>query len=245
MRKPIATLILSVMGTAAFAGPDEYLFLPIVEQGEREIDLKIGRADFRDGFESAVTFGVGAAIAPRWFIEGYGVWEKGAGKSSEFKGLEFESKVQLTDTGEYPIDVGIIAELELPRDHKAQREFVLGPMFQTETGHVQYNLNVIFERTFGGQLDVGEDRNTVLRYQGQVKYRLQPTFEFGVQAFGEVGKWDDWERRDEQTHNIGPAVFGKFSVGERRFIVYNAAWLFGATDASPDRTFRAQIELEF
>lgn len=245
MNKHIAALLLSVMGSAAFAGPDEYLFSPIVEQGEKEIDMKLGRAQSGHEVESAGTLGFGTTVAPRWFFEAYGVWEKPVSADYEFKGFEFESKYQLTETGEYPIDLGVIAELEIPRDHKAQREFVLGPLLQTETGRMQYNLNVLLERTFGGELDPGEHRDTVLRYQGQIKYRQQPEFEFGVQAFGEVGKWNDWASRKEQTHKIGPAVFGKISVGERRFLVYNAAWLFGATDASPDNTLRAQIEFEF
>ncbi len=40
-----------------------------------------------------------------------------------------------------------------------------------------------------------------------------PTFEYGLQGFGEVGKWDDWESSSDQQHKAGPAIFGKLPVG--------------------------------
>ena len=245
MYKPIAALLLSVMGPAAFAGPQEYVFTPIVEEGEREVDLKFGRATDQNDYEGQGSIGFGTAVTSRWFVEGYGVWERAAGAHSRFTAFEFESKFQFTNTGEYPVDVGLITELEIPRDSSGQREFVIGPLLQAESGRVQYNFNVLFERKFGGELAPGEDRDTVLRYQGQVKYRLQPEFEFGLQALGEVGKWNDWESRRDQAHRIGPAVFGKVHIGEGRKIVYNAGWLFGATRATPDNSFRLQVEFEF
>ena len=245
MRNLIAALCMSVMGTAALAGPAEYMFTPNVEQGEREIDFKFGRANNAGDYEAQGSIGFGAAVASRWFVEAYGVWEKAPGEHTRFAAFELENKFQLTETGQFPIDVGLIMELEIPRESSEQREFVVGPLLQAETGRVQCNFNVLFERKFGGELNPGEDRDTVLRYQGQIKYRLQPAFEFGVQAFGEVGKWNDWEARDDQAHRIGPAVFGMFHIGARRRLVYNAAWLFGATRATPDNTFRLQVEMEF
>jgi hypothetical protein len=40
-------------------------------------------------------------------------------------------------------------------------------------------------------------------------------------------------------------VFGKFKVGERETLRYNAAWLVGANKGAPDNTLRMQIEYEF
>ena len=42
-----------------------------------------------------------------------------------------------------------------------------------------------------------------------------------------MGKWNDWDKQADQSHRIGPAVFGKFALGNRQAIRYNAAWLFG------------------
>ena len=70
-------------------------------------------------------------------------------------------------------------------------------------------------------------------------------FEYGLQGFGEMGKWDQWSSQDERVHKVGPAVFGKLPLGGRQAIRYNAAWLVGASNAAPDNTFRMQVEYEF
>ena len=88
--------------------------------------------------------------------------------------------------------------------------------------------------------------NTEIGYQWQVKYRWQPAFEFGLQGFGEMGKWNHWEPSREQNHRVGPAIFGKVKLGEgREAIRYNAALLFAASHAAPKSTFRMQAEYEF
>jgi len=60
-----------------------------------------------------------------------------------------------------------------------------------------------------------------------------------------IRKWNDWNKQIDQIHWVGPAVFGKFSLGNRQAIAYNAAWLFGTGNAAPDNTFRMEVEYEF
>jgi hypothetical protein len=50
--------------------------------------------------------------------------------------------------------------------------------------------------------------------------------------------------RAEQSHRVGPAVFGKVKLEGRQSIRYNAAWLVGS-NAAAHRTFRLQTEYEF
>jgi hypothetical protein len=40
-------------------------------------------------------------------------------------------------------------------------------------------------------------------------------------------------------------VFGKFHLGNKQAIVYNAALLFGVTSAAADRILRLQVEYEY
>ena len=139
------------------------------------------------------------------------------------------------------MDVGFIAEIEVPNDRDEGIELKVGPLFQTESGMWQYNANLLFEKKF----DAAVSSPTEIGYQWQVKYRWQPRFEYGLQGFGEMGKWDDWEPADEQSHKAGPAVFGKVHLSDRTALKYNAAWLLGLSDGAPDNTFRLQVELEF
>ena len=103
------------------------------------------------------------------------------------------------------------------------------------------NANLLFQRNYGA----ASANDLLFKYQWQAKYRWKPELEFGVQAFGDMGTVDRWSSQDEQSHRVGPAIFGKLPFGGRRAIKYNAAWLMGTTKAAPDNTLRLQVEYEF
>jgi hypothetical protein len=69
--------------------------------------------------------------------------------------------------------------------------------------------------------------------------------EYGLQGFGGVGPLAHWSSKDDQSHTLGPAVFGRLRSGPRDFIKHNAGLLFGATNGSPRTTLRLQTEYEF
>ena len=228
----------------AFAGAADYVYTPTVEYGEREIDFKAGASSPVDGYRSqAASIGLGYGATEYWFTEAYLKQERDSGDIANI--AEWENKFQLTATGEYPVDVGVITELEAPLSAGAPWEFKFGPLFQTEFGKLQLNGNLLFERAFGMTDESGEPYSTDFSYQWQIKYRWQPSLEFGAQGFGDMGKWNDWNAPADQSHRLGPAVFGKFALGDKQAIRYNAAWLFGTGGAAPDDTFRMQVEYEF
>lgn len=241
-RKLLLCLGLVHAGFAA-ASPAEYVFVPAVEYGEKEIDFKFGTAKDEDGVrEHAASIGFGYGATENWFTELYLIRETAG--SDGITLAEWENKFQLTEPGKYPIDVGFITEIEIPlSNHDEPYELTIGPLFQTEFGKLQLNGNVLFTNHFGGA--DGADHTTELGYQWQAKYRLQQEFEVGLQGMGDMGRWDHWENSDEQNHRMGPAVFGKFAVGQHQAIRYNAAWLLGMSDAAPNNTFRMQVEYEF
>ena len=227
-----------------FAGAADYVYTPAVEYGEREIDFKLGATSPTAGNRmQGVSLGYGYGAKEYWFTEGYVKQEREGGGIANL--AEWENKFQLTDTGEYPVDVGLITELEAPLSANTPWEFKLGPLFQTEFGKLQLNGNLLFERAFGMTDESGVPYSTNFGYQWQAKYRWQPVLEFGMQGFGDMGKWNDWDKQADQSHRIGPAVFGKFALGNRQAIRYNAAWLFGTGNAAPDNTIRMQVEYEF
>lgn len=226
------------------AGPADYLYTPMVEYGEKEIDFKYGSARQPDGtLRQVASLGVGYGAKEYWFTEVY--FKRGRNGSQESNSVEWENKFQLTEAGEYPLDLGFITELEAPLSSNAPWEVRLGPLLQSDFGRVQLNGNLLFERAFGKTDESGVPFSTNLGYQWQVKYRWQPVFEFGMQGLGEVGKWNNWSKSAEQLHQMGPAIFGKLPLGARQAIKYNAAWLMGVNHATPGHTVRMQAEYEF
>ena len=228
----------------AYAGAADYVYTPAVEYGEREVDVKLGATSPVAGNRAqSASIGFGYGAKEYWFTEVYLKQERNGSSIANL--AEWENKFQLTSTGEYPVDVGLITELEAPLSSNTPWEFKFGPLFQTEFGMLQLNGNLLFARAFGKADESGVPYSTNFSYQWQAKYRWQPTLEFGVQGLGEMGKWNDWNKQADQSHRIGPAIFGKFALGNRQAIKYNAAWLIGASNAAPDHTVRMQVEYEF
>lgn len=230
--------------TPAFASPADYVYTPAVVQGEREIDIKQGVSSPAAGNSAqALSLGFGYGATEHWFTEVYLKQERNGNQDSTL--AEWENKFQLTETGEYPVDAGLVTELEAPVSSRAPWELRIGPLFQTDFGKLQLNGNLLFARSFGRADETGIPFVTNFSYQWQVKYRWKVELEFGMQGLGDMGKWNNWSTQTDQIHRAGPAIFGKFALGNGRAIKYNAAWLFGTGRSAPANTLRTQLEYEF
>jgi hypothetical protein len=237
-------LVAGVLLSPAFAlaGPADYVYTPIVEYGEREIDFKAGTAgNGGDPRESAASIGFGYGATEWWFTELYAKYKWENNEGGKFDAIEWENKFQLTETGKYPVDLGFLVEIERPQNHAEGWEVKWGPLLQSEFGKIQVNANFLFQRSYQSE----EPSDMHFLYQWQAKYRWLAPFEFGLQGFGDMGKWDQWAPTEEQSHKAGPAIFGKIPIADHQAIKYNAAWLIGMTKATPDNTFRMQVEYEF
>ncbi len=244
MKRWLAFLPAALLSGAAFAGPADYIYTPAVQYGERELDLKYGATTpTTQGSAQGLSIGVGYGASEHWFTELYVKNERVGASQATL--AEWENKFQLTEIGEYPVDVGFVTELEAPIKGEAPREIRLGPLFQTELGKLQLNGNLLFGHSFGGADEGGPANTTVFGYQWQAKYLWRRTLDFGLQGFGETGKWNKWGTTDQQNHRLGPAVMGTLALGGRQVLCYNAAWLFGVSRAAPNHTFRTQVEYEF
>ncbi len=241
-RLPVRLALLTLVWFApvAHADPDDYVATPAVEYGEREIELRLGTAAASDANRhAAASLAFGYGVTPWWFTEIYGKWNRGG--ATRFDAFEWENRFQLTEPGQYFADLDLLVEIERPRNRADGDELRLGPLLQKDFGTMQANVNVLLERHYRS----AAPEVTELGYQWQLKYRWRPAFEFGAQGLGEVGQWNDWATGHEQQHVVGPAIFGKFNLGGRQALKYDAALLFKASGAAPARTLRAQLEYAF
>lgn len=229
---------------ASVAGSADYVDTPDITQGEREFGVKYGSAAPLAGNPmQAAGIGLGYGVTDSWATEVILKRERTGRQDATL--LEWENRFLFAEMGKYPVDVGLLSELEAPLAGHAPWELRLGPMFQTTSGKFQWNANVLFVRAFGAVDEFGVPFNTNLAYQWQMKYHWQADLQYGLQGMGELGKWNNWYKQAEQNHRVGPAVFGSFLLGNQQSVKYNAAWLFGTTAASPNHTFRMQADYEF
>lgn len=246
MKTPTVLCLLlgSLLSNFAHAGPADYLYNPIVKKGEYEFGLSYGNISGtapQQAQAGKVSLGYGAS--ERWFTE-LGIKREQA-TGAEVSIVTLENKFQFFETGQYAVDAGLITELEIPVSGIAPWEFKFGPLLQTEFQQWQLNGNLLFRHPFDAQHKTGATYTTTFDYQLQLKYRMQDTLELGAQALGDLGKWNQWDARNQQNHRIGPAVFGRIKFADHHALKYNAAWLRGTGSAVPHHTFRMQLEYEF
>jgi len=237
-----AVLVVLTASNPARAEPNDYVLLPAVVQGERALELKLGSADGPGPRDSAGSVSLEYAPTDWWATEFYVQFHHSGPDRTGYDAVEWENRFQLTEPGQYAADWGMVLEIEKPRDPNEGWHVNAGPLIQGSfDSRWQWNFNPMIAQTWSG----ASPATTDLAYQAQLKYRYQPAFEVGVQGFGDLGPWYHWSAMDAQSHNLGPAVFGRWPMGGRQVLYYNMGWLFGLTSATPHNTLRAQIEFEF
>ena len=238
-------LALALSGhTAQGVDASDYLLLPTVVQGEREIDWRSGFASAGASANAQADYalGVGYGVTAHWFTELAVHYGERRGSTLQFRDIAWENILQLAEPGEWPLDVGISLEVERSQRSQDQLNVTGGVLLQKEFGLIQANLNILLTHVVEGPAPT----TTRVQFQGQLKYRYSEPLEFGVQAFSNVSSsGTTWAPYSNQVHRIGPVALGKFKFGHERSLAYNAAFLFGTTDRSSDRTLRLQIEYEF
>jgi hypothetical protein len=235
--------ILMLSWVNARADPNDYVLMPTVTQGERELDLKFGTASRGAGTDPAraAGLGFGYGVTANWFTEATVQYVRESNAGTRWDALEWENVLQVSEPGQWPVDVGILVEAEKMHDPSEGWNVRLGTLLQKDIGRVQTNLNLLLRHRYAGETS----QSLRVDYQAQIKYRYSEPFEFGVQAFSELRPWNGWAASGRQYLRAGPAVFGSVPAGDARSLFYNAALLIGASGRSYDRTLRVQIEYEF
>lgn len=221
-------LICTIFVTAnALAGVDK-VYDPYVYQGELEIEAR-GVHKFDDENEHKAKLGVGYGVNSFWFVEGYAIFEQETGESADITDVELENKFQLTEQGQYWIDVGVLTELEKKLDEDVW-EFKVGPLFQKQIKKWIATANFFMEKKFGS--DNTEDKVELLGAV-QLKYRLSSYLEPAIEYYGE-----------RETHAIGPVLLGKNLLGKTP-VKWELGVLKGLNEETSDINFRWLLELEF
>ena len=138
MSPPLRALAALALGlpVLSLAGPSDYVQVPAVEYGEREIDFKYGTWKLADEpvRETAASLGFGYGATQWWFTEAYVKYHKEPGDRTRYDAFEWENKFQLTEHNQYAVDVGFLAEIEVPRARSEGYELAFGPLFQGDAG---------------------------------------------------------------------------------------------------------------
>lgn len=236
----LASMALFVQQQAA-AGTGYYLVSTYPNEGQRTVDFKYWNAKPSGRPpRSSPEIGLGYNVTSRWYTELTAEWFKLSPHSHHLAALEWQNDFMLTE-GQYPFDLALHTNVERALDGSGEIGVEVGPVLQTEIGRTQLNLNLFLEREY--RVPVSEPMQ--FKYQWQVKYRWIEKLQFGVQGFGELGEWNNWLPRGQQSHRAGPALFGTWILPGGHAWKYEAAYLIGTNSARNAKSVAMRIQYAY
>ncbi|NEX64741.1 hypothetical protein [Noviherbaspirillum galbum] len=242
MRTFLASFALALLcaAGAAQAGTGYYLVTVYEQEGERAVDFRFWSVHTASGATiSSPELGVSWSPTREWYANVRAIGLHTSFSGNQFLGIGLQNDFLLTH-GQYPFDLAIHTDLTHFRDGANGNEIEFGPVLQTEYGRTQINANVLFSRSYS----VPQPEPLEMQYQWQARYRFSQAAQFGLQGFGELGKWNDWDPQRLQSHRIGPVFAGEAPAGKHAW-KYEFAYFIGKVRASPAKTFSMRIQATF
>ena len=220
----LASLLL-LSAAPACADPGYYVVTAYDNEGQRSVDFRYWTVRLRGSPVFAwPEVGFGYGVTSRWTTGVLASWIGSSQMATRLSTWNWQNEFLLTQ-GQYPFDLAVYLNYIANHDRAEGDAIEVGPVFQTELGRAtQLNLNLFFERHF----HTAAPGPTTAKYQWQVKYRASRAWQFGVQGFGELGRWDTWSPSDQQSHRAGPAIFGTLPMGDGKSLQVQAAYLVGS-----------------
>jgi hypothetical protein len=221
--------------------PGYYLVTVYDDEGKTTLESGLWQVRPPDESNTSAPYAaIGYGVTARWYTKLYFQYLNSGAAGTRFSSLTWQNDYLLTQ-GQYPFDLALHTSIKRNRNADVGDAFEFGPALQTEFGRTQVNVNVFFERYYRGE----EAARMQLKYQWQVKHRWKPAFAFGLQGFGEVGDWDHWSPRSEQSHRAGPVISGTFGEGGPHEWKYEAAWFTGKVLGERSKTLAVRVQYEF
>lgn len=227
----------AVLTVAAPAQAKKYVYSPIVEETEKEVEYYVDWREKPDGttvvgHELEFEYG----FAPKDAISFYGVWEQASGEDVQFLKYKVEWIHQVFEQGERAWDFATYFEYQIA-DKGGADKVEFKTLFERALGGNLLTLNGIFEKQIGENAADGTEFGYAARYA----WRLRPNVVPAVEAFGDFGQMQDVNKWDDQSHIVGPVV--DLRLG--RAVSWQVGALFGLTDGSEDVRLKSNLALEW
>ncbi|MHB1232149.1 MAG: hypothetical protein ACYCZQ_06180 [Burkholderiales bacterium] len=145
---------------------------------------------------------------------------------------------RFAEKGEYPVDIGVYAELERPYHENNTLEGDIKLTLEKDFGLLTLDFNPTFSKVLKG---VETNNGWGFGYAAAAVYRLNETWHPRLDFFGDLGRLSHFAPHQQQTHLVSPAV--DVNLGHGFKAGFGVA--FGLTRASEQRLIRTRIEYEY
>jgi hypothetical protein len=208
------------------------VYHPYIQAKERELEYRlIAQQDKKEELDNFLKHRFGFRYSPtdRYYVELYILAEDGNNESFEISAYELESKIQLTEQGEYWADWGLLFELEKERSESAW-EFSSAMLIEKELGNWVATANLSLEFEWGSDINDEVEGSAILQGRYRLSRFLEPAIEF---------------YSGDDTIGIGPVLLGQVRLAPMKKLHWEAGVIFGLDNDTPDSTIRAMLEFEF
>ncbi len=238
-------LLLVMLGlsfcTTSHADPKVYS--PRVHKGELAFENRgntvIDDDDDKDGSQRHV-FELEYGVTDWWKTALVSRLDKPGDGTLRYDSTAWENIFEFTDEKTSWLGSGLYLEYKLADEDDVADKFETKLLLEKTFSDFINTLNLVFEK------EVGEhsEESVEFEYAWRTKKSIGHEMALGVEAFGELGEIKNTHSLEDQEHIIGPVFYHEVELGGLE-LEYNIGWLAGLTDASPDHTFRWQLEFEF
>lgn len=230
--------------SSAFAA--DKLYYPYVTPGELEVEYFGSRSFDGDNTKDNAQkqqFSIGYGVNDWWKTELYGKFSRDPQSSTTFDAWEWENIFQLTEQGQYWLDVGASLAYEYTPQSRRADTVEARLLLEKDFSKISHVLNVILEKDVGSGPKAGLE-STVL---WSSRYRYSGYFEPGFEISSDFGELKHTGSFDDQKHSLGPAAYGKIPLhftDRADALKYRVGYLFGVSKAAPSGEAIAQLEYE-
>jgi hypothetical protein len=235
---------LLALRAASTAGADLKVYSPYVEQGVLELEMRgnrsFDRATAKDNRQSQV-YEVEYGVNSWWSTSLAGRVDKEPGAGLRYSATVWENIFQLTERGRYPVDVGLYFEFAKSHLGSDSDEFETKLLLQKDVGPFAFTTNLIVNRGIGR----GAGKGVGFEYAARANYPWKPEIQLNIEAFGQPGRLNGFDELSTQQHILGPVISGELGfAGLPGNFVYEAGYLFGLTNGSPQGTVKWLLRYE-
>ena len=220
------------------------IYSPHVDEGEAELEMRAHTTfDSNAGKNSneKMKFEAGYGVNSKWFTSIGGEVADNANHRHEYQATYWENIFQLTEQGEYWVDVGAYLEYEVGHGAGSSDKIETKLLLEKSVGKYVNTANLVLVRQVGSNAS----NATNFEYAWRTKYIMSKRFEPGIEIYGEIGEVGHALPSAQQDHRIGPVMSGVLTSTHRGKWRYELGYLFGTSQAAPDGTLKFNLEYEF
>ena len=178
-----------------------------------------------------------AGLTPRWELALNGDFIKDTHNSLKLSGTEIESRFQFSETGENWLDSGLLAAYSFSTQSHQPDYLEVKLLLQKDFGKITSTANIGFTQDVGRYAASGGADYVVLT---NTRYRVNEYVQPGIELQSDLGQGHNLSHFDQQSHYIGPALYGKLFGSFK----YQAAYLAGISDTAAQSAARILVEYE-